>query len=238
MRGGYRPPIDEPADLENVEEAGLPRGTATGVFLHEVIEHLDFETLTGDPDAETWCNRSEVSELFRRAMRKNGVDPRFRMEAEQLVYTAMTSPVSFGDYRLEQGFASVKDELREMEFVYPYPEADAELRRGFVKGYVDFVFDLDSRTFFCDFKSDVLPAFDAKTLASHVGRNYTLQAKLYTLALVKMLEVDAEENYEARFGGLLYCFLRGMPERGLYYERPSWSTLAAWRDELTREMRL
>ena len=238
LRGGYRPPIDEPADLENVEEAGLPRGTATGVFLHEVIEHLDFETLTGDPDAETWCNRSEVSELFRRAMRKNGVDPRFRMEAEQLVYTAMTSPVSFGDYRLEQGFASVKDELREMEFVYPYPEADAELRRGFVKGYVDFVFDLDSRTFFCDFKSDVLPAFDAKTLASHVGRNYTLQAKLYTLALVKMLEVDAEENYEARFGGLLYCFLRGMPERGLYYERPSWSTLAAWRDELTRETRL
>ena len=164
MRGGYRPPIDEPADLKDVEEDGLPWGTATGVFLHDVIEHLDFDTLMGDPDAETWCNRSEVSDLFRRAMRKNGVDPRFRMEAERLVHAAMTSPVSFGDYRLEQGFASVKDELREMEFVYPYPEADAELRRGFVKGYVDFVFDLDSRTFFCDFKSDVLPAFDAEML--------------------------------------------------------------------------
>ena len=238
LRGGYRPPIDEPADLMDVEEVGLPRGTTTGVFLHEVIEHLDFETLVADPDAETWCNRPEVADLFRRAMRKNGVDPRFRMEAERLVHTAMTSPVSFGDYRLEKGFASVKKELREMEFVYPYPEADGELHRGFVKGYVDFVFDLDSRTFFCDFKSDVLPAFDEKTLASHVGRNYTLQAKLYTLALIKMLEVDAEEDYEARFGGLIYLFLRGMPERGLYYERPSWDTLSAWRDELVREKRL
>ena len=113
--------------------------------------------------------------------------------------------------------------------------ADEEIRRGFVKGYVDFVFHLDRPTLLCDFKSDPLPAFDAKTLASHVGRNYTLQAKLYTLALIKMLEVDAEGDEEARGGGLIYLFLRGMPERGLYYERPSWDTLSAWRDELVRE---
>lgn len=236
LRGGYRPPIEQPP--ADADESLLPGGSAVGVFLHDVLEQVNFETLRPPPPLEAWRARDDVARIFREAMRRNGIESRFRAEAEQLVYAALTSPIALGREKLEGGFASLETELREVEFVYPYPETDGKFRRGFAKGFVDFVFELSGRTYFCDWKSDVLGSFALETLNDHVRRNYVLQAKLYTLALVKMLGVDAEPEYEARFGGIVYCFLRGLPDEGVYYARPSWSTVATWRDELAREERL
>jgi exodeoxyribonuclease V beta subunit len=52
-----------------------------------------------------------------------------------------------------------------------------------------------------------------------------LQAKLYAIALVKQLDLRTEVDYDARFGGLLYCFMRGMKgdgdgTAGVYFARP------------------
>ena len=70
-----------------------------------------------------------------------------------------------------------------------------------------------------------------------------LQARIYTLALVKMLRVADEADYETRFGGVVYSFLRAVSlerdvkddssyRRGVYFERPS------WRDVLASEVEL
>jgi hypothetical protein len=50
--------------------------------------------------------------------------------------------------------------------------------------------------------------------------------------------VSDEKDYLSRFGGLVYCFLRGMPDGGIYHERPSWATLTGWNDDLVQETRL
>lgn len=234
LRGGYRAPIEEPADLA---DPLLPGGSAVGVFLHEVLESVDFGTLRPPPPLDEWRARDDVARVFRRAMRRNGIESRFRAKAERIVYAALTSPIVLGRERLD-GFASVETELREVEFVYPYPEEDGKLHRGFAKGFVDFVFEFSGRTYFCDWKSDVLASFRLDTLNEHVRRNYVLQAKLYTLALVKMLDAGSETDYEARFGGIIFCFLRGLPHEGVYYARPSWSTVVTWHEELAREVRL
>ena len=235
LRGGYRAPLEEPADIL---EPLLPGGSATGIFLHDVLENVDFGVVRADPSLETWRERGDVKALFRRAMRRNGIEPRFLAEAERIVHTALTSPVTLGPHHLGGGFASVDTEMREVEFVYPYPEADGKLRRGYAKGFVDFVFEVAGLTYFCDWKRDLLPSWHEEALKEHVRRNYTLQAKLYTLALIKMLGVASEKDYLARFGGLVYCFVRGMPAGGIYFERPSWTTISTWTDELVREERL
>lgn len=235
LRGGYRAPLVEPADIL---EPLLPGGSATGIFLHDVLENVDFRVLRLDPSLEAWRTRGDVKALFRRAMRRNGIEPRFLGEAERIVHTALTSPVTLGPHHLGGGFASIEIEMREVAFVYPYPEADGKLRRGYAKGFVDFVFEVAGMTYFCDWKSDVLPTWDEDALNEHVRRNYTLQAKLYTLALIKMLGIANEKDYAARFGGLVYCFVRGMPSGGIYFEQPSWTTVSTWTDELVREERL
>jgi exodeoxyribonuclease V beta subunit len=235
LRGGYRAPIEEPADLADID---LPGGSATGVFLHEVLEKVPLDSFRSHPTLEQWRLRDDVASVLQRAMRRNGIDACYRPEAERIVHTALTSPVTLGDKRLDGGFASVTSELREVEFIYPYPEADGKLRRGFAKGYIDFVFEHSGMTYVCDWKSDVLASYARDALSEHARRNYGIQAKLYTLAILKMLEVVSEEDYLARFGGIVYCFVRGLPAAGVHYERPTWAIVTQWRDELVRETTL
>jgi len=52
----------------------LPGGRHVGIFLHEAIEKLDFESFDDSPDLQTWMARGDVREVFARAMRRHGVD--------------------------------------------------------------------------------------------------------------------------------------------------------------------
>ena len=119
------------------------------------------------------------------------------------------------------GFYKCQNHLREMEFLFPYPEdlhpSLAEKRqkklvieRGFIKGYIDLVVEHDDLVFLVDWKSDVLASYEPEPIQQHVADHYDLQLKLYTLALLKGIRIGSETDYEARFGGMIYIFLRGL----------------------------
>ena len=100
-----------------------------------------------------------------------------------------------------------------MEFLFPFPEAAGGADRGYVKGFVDLLFEHEGRVYFGDWKTDRLPSWDEAVVEAHVAKNYALQEQLYALALVRMLGIASEADYEARFGGTLYLFVRGLPAR-------------------------
>ena len=54
------------------------------------------------------------------------------------------------------------------------------------------------------------------------------------MAIVRLLGIASADEYDRRFGGLLYCFLRGfgLGGAGLCSLRPSWESMAAWGAEL------
>jgi exodeoxyribonuclease V beta subunit len=279
LRGGYSAPIDTGADLTDEPEGAealetareaLPGGSAAGIFLHEVLEAIDFETLNQSEDFETWAANEYVRKLFRKMLRRHAFSDRYLTHSQKLVHTALTTPIQLNGGQ-SICFHQVKRDMREVEFVYPYPEAHhpsiAEgieqpfrIERGYVKGFVDFVFEHRGLTYFADWKSDALPTWDAEALSEHVQRNYKLQAQLYALALIKMLGIHTEKYYEAKFGGLLYVFLRAGTlarlsavalakadapaldreriNEGVYFERPSWSQILDWERELTEKTRL
>jgi exodeoxyribonuclease V beta subunit len=132
-----------------------------------------------------------------------------------------------------------------MEFLYPVPErahpplgADGRwgIERGVVKGFIDVLFEHEGRTYVCDWKGDWLPDWGAPLLTAHCDRNYRTQAQLYTMAALRLLGIGGPEDFERRFGGVLYCFLRGMraddATAGLYFRRPSWDDVCAWQAEM------
>jgi exodeoxyribonuclease V beta subunit len=146
-----------------------------------------------------------------------------------------------------------------MEFVYPLPErglpglaAEVDVLRqidaggvrldaGFVRGFVDYLFVHEGLAYFVDWKGNVLPRYDGPALAAYVAESYRYQERLYALALLKLLRVRSAADHEARFGGFLYCFLRGMlpgapaapaGAPGVYFHRPAWPTILAWEAEL------
>ncbi len=211
--GGYRPPTeihDETTDAPPLGDDQLPGGARTGIFLHDLLEKAPLEGLRAAAGFESWTAQPEIHAMIESTLRRHGRDPRQPFAAARLVYAALTAPLPIVGGAIP-GLAHATRVAREMEFLFPFPAAAGGADRGFVKGFVDVLFEHEGRAYFGDWKTDRLPAWDAAVIEAHVARNYALQEQLYALALVQMLGVTDAASYEARFGGTLYLFVRGMP---------------------------
>jgi exodeoxyribonuclease V beta subunit len=239
--GGYQPPtevLDEsapPAPEIPADPLRLPGGALSGIFLHAVLEKVPLESLVDAPTALAWAARPEVSALFEANLRRHDRDPAHREDAERLVHAALTTPLDLPSGGRLRGVASAERVAREVEFLFPFPAAAGGAEAGFIKGYVDVIFEHQGRTYFGDWKSDLLPDWSPAAVRAHVASNYEQQRRLYALALVKMLGITDEVDYEARFGGTVYVFLRALPA-GLEVGRPTWSDLGRWETELAADL--
>jgi len=230
------------------EGADLPGGRNVGVFLHQVIEKLDMESFRSAPDLNSWKAREDVAELFADGLRRHQVrDPRWKDRGPEIVYNTLNSPIALGPDNSVAALWPLRS-AREMEFVCPIPERSHPLlgfdadrlwkaERGYIKGFVDFVFEYRDFLYFADWKSDLLPSYDSAAIERHVAENYSLQAKIYCIGVLRLLRVRTESEYERRFGGLLYVFLRGTRvdgdgRQGLYFHRPRWDEVCRYESDL------
>jgi len=217
---------------------------ASGVFLHELLERVPLASFSEVADIEAWRVRSDVSVLVSEAMAAHRVATAQRAHAERLVWTAYTAPVDLpGGGRIER-LASSARLVREMRYVFPlYPSGKtgpseeglpAARPDAYVRGSLDLVFEHLGLAYFVDWKSDSLDSYAAEDLGPHVSEQYREQLELYALAVVKLLAVRTEAEYRARFGGMIYCFLRGLDGAGggLWSARPSWAEMTRWNDDL------
>ncbi len=97
---------------------------------------------------------------------------------------------------------------------------------GLLNGKIDLTYRHEGRVYVLDYKSNVLPAYDAAALSQVMASSeYDLQALLYTLAVHRWLRLRIGEgyDYERDFGGVRYVFCRGLdpadPTRGVYEPR-------------------
>ncbi len=243
-------PPDFKTDLATTfESEDLPGGSSVGLFLHEVIERLDFEALTAAGSLASWRQLAGVQRLFHDSMQRHLVrDPRWFNRGTEMVFRTLTSPIATAGGRMIEALGRCRN-TREMEFLFPIPEAShprlggdpAEswrADRGYLKGYIDFIFEDDGLIYFADWKSDLLPDYRAETIRGHVERNYQLQALIYSVGVARLLRIRSEADYRRRFGGFLFVFLRGVGaepdgEHGIYFQRPDWSEIRLQETALT-----
>ncbi len=239
--GGYQPPtevLDEHPTTTPApppDPGRLPGGALSGIFLHALLEELPRESFEGAPSVAAWAARPDVRAVVDAAMRRHDRDPAHRADAERMVHAAFTTPLALPAGGPLPGVARAARLAREVEFLFPFPSAAGGADAGFVKGYVDFIFEHEGRAYFGDWKSDLLPDDSPEAVRAHVATNYELQRRLYALALVKMLGIADEADFDARFGGTVYVFLRLLPA-GLEIGRPTWSELQTWQRELATQL--
>ncbi len=174
-------------------------------------------SFAGDPAVDDWAAEPEIERLFRDLSARHGIDPRHLPHSRELIHRAMTASLAVGDTSVK--IADCPQLLREVEFLYPAGSSDV-----LVKGFIDVVFEHDGLAYVLDWKSDLLPDYRRAALGRHVDASYDTQAGLYALALTKML------GGEERFGGVVYCFLRGLRDEagvdeGVWFERPTAAAL-------------
>jgi exodeoxyribonuclease V beta subunit len=232
-------------DLESSGDAAdLRGGRNIGIFLHEVIEKLDLKSIAEVRDVGSWRRREDVAKLFTDGMRRHLVsDPRWFERATEIVFNTLTSRIATTAGKFV-GPLYRANQIREMEFVFPIPERAHRLlrssgegpwsvQRGYLKGFVDIIFEHDGVYYFADWKSDLLSSYEPDRIESHVRDHYELQARIYSVGIVRLLQIRNQQEYEERFGGLLYLFIRGMKPAGagtdgIYFRRPEWGEICSY----------
>ena len=214
-------PDPEPDRAPRVE--GLPGGAATGVALHGMLEQMDAADFA--PRFRDWW--SEARQAWAEGhCRDAGLDPKWALDAARLAHAGFSHPLAL------PGVAPIALRglppgrlLRELDFL-------AESGGGRLTGALDALFEHEGKAFILDWKSNRLEGYGAEALEACMAEDYALQVKVYTVAVLRALGVVEEADYEARFGGAVYVFLRGLPEGGVWTARPSWTEVQAWQTSL------
>jgi exodeoxyribonuclease V beta subunit len=231
---------DEVSEDTELPITALPGGREVGIFLHEVLERLDYSEALAAVHADELFEAATSSRLFIHFAHRHGVPSEQWPEAHRILFAGLRTPIERPELHLPQGLAQLTSLVRESEFLFPMESSAGALgshprsEATYIQGVVDLLFQHGDRYFVVDWKSDRRSDWSRQALDTHVAEHYALQARLYAVAAGRLLEIQSEEDYEARFGGLMYCFLRAMdptvPNHGIHFERPTWTTFREWSD--------
>ncbi len=236
----------------------LPGGIQTGNMMHELLEHLDFETVHKSSSPQNWLEQTLVREQIEKIRERYQRSEETVPVIAEIIWNTLHTPVSLGiEEDSEQVvLSSCEQNLREADFYFPIPskgtfeskglevlKKEVELKlddwkvdKGFLRGSIDFVFEHKSKIYLIDWKSNMLKDYQPKTLGNEVSKHYMLQLQIYTLATSYWFNLDSKEKFEKRFGGVLYIFLRGMLQReGVFFFRPVWNDLLDYEKILSLE---
>jgi exodeoxyribonuclease V beta subunit len=230
----------------------LPPGADTGTMLHAVLENFAFEC---GRTAELEARVAEALAAHRldRSLGSAVID----MVCRSAVQTLITPNGAFcladtdpGSRVSEMGFhlplrhtsSRSLQELFSRRRIAHVPESFADTLgrlvfspvHGFLKGFIDLMFEHGGRYYLIDWKSNLLGSgpedYRRERLGAVMARDYyILQYHLYALALHAWLAYRKPGyRYEEHFGGVFYVFLRGLrtdgdSEYGVFYDRPEQS---------------
>ncbi len=232
----------------------FPRGTEPGTCLHHIFEEIDFADLR------------EMPEVVRRKLEAFGIRGHDETVCD-LIRKVVVAPLDPARPQFTLSRVPLGGRIAELEFYFPIravtpariarlitgssSEVPGQMGRlhfapasGFMKGFIDLVFEFEGRFYFIDWKSNWLgnrlSAYDRGGMAAEMARkHYTLQLHLYAVALHRYLRQRLPGyDYEQHFGGAIYVFLRGVdptrPECGIHRERPTAQALNALSEELEK----
>jgi exodeoxyribonuclease V beta subunit len=204
------PPHD--FEIENKHVHSLPASSTTGVFIHEIMEKIQFSHWKDKENGQ--CCIDLVRPYLSHSPFKN-----WEQTFADLIYNTLR--VDLGILETPFCLADLQSihHYREMPFLYPCKGALAieELTQenGLIKGIIDLIFIYQNKYYIVDWKSNWLgpdtEAYELQNLHSAMEENsYFLQAEIYKEALRRYLKVVEARSFDTCFGGTFYLFMRGM----------------------------
>jgi exodeoxyribonuclease V beta subunit len=224
----------------------FPRGPAAGECMHDVFERIDFTAPAGWPPAIAAALRL-LRTMNAAKTRDEGnasadvdTDAAHVSMLRSMLADVLATPLPLGTaHPLRLSELPRSRRLVELEFHLPTHRLDATTLnealaregidlprlgfatlRGYLKGFIDLVFEHEGRYFVLDWKSnhlgDTPAAYERGPLASAMReQTYHLQYLLYLVALDRYLRTRlAGYDPDRHLGGAVYLFVRGV--------RPSW----------------
>ncbi|MEO5649067.1 MAG: exodeoxyribonuclease V subunit beta [Ginsengibacter sp.] len=216
----------------------LAKGNITGNMLHFIFEKVYFN------NDEKW------SLVIEKAIKRFAPAQKEKYESGlmNLLKHVLNADILTRNFTFNLGKVDFEKRLHELEFDFPVSLFNPTLLanfsdeertvsvkvwseiEGIMNGKIDLFFEHNGKYFVLDWKSTFLGESldDYSKLAMALAmneNNYHLQYLIYTLAVKKYLEVRLPDfDYDRDFGGVIYCFVRGMragSDNGVFWRRPA-----------------
>ena len=234
-------------------ENEFPRGANAGSCLHEIYEYSDFTQPLMRPKQE--------QNVILNALNKWGFDEALVDTAHDLINNSLQAPLPPLSNNFSLANLSNAQRLNEMEFYLPLallqveelkhilyqylPQKNWQIVRdavnklnfeqisGYLKGYIDLIFEYQGQYFVADYKSNTLEDYERDNMLEAIAHShYYLQYLIYSVALHRYLtQRIAGYDYKTHFGGVYYLFIRGMSVdnqgAGVFYDLPSFELIDA-----------
>ena len=225
----------------------LPAGARTGDCLHKILEQIDFANV----------DKASATVLVKQQLAAFGLaEPLYIEAVTEMLERLRHAPLDLKNPSFTLARVHPTQRLSEMEFHFPIGQLDAEKLlmavhddenspvakrfaprvEGFLKGFIDLIFEFDGRFYIVDWKSNSLgnrvEDYSASAMQREITeRGYDLQYHIYTVALDKYLRARLPNyDYEKHFGGVRYIFLRGLApgksELGIFHDWPAAEKIA------------
>ncbi|MBT6927948.1 MAG: UvrD-helicase domain-containing protein [Waddliaceae bacterium] len=192
----------------------LPAGKVTGTILHDIMEAC----LTTDDD---------VIDIVKKYITATSLEEWGDVIVD-IINNSMTTQLIAG----EKGFrlCDVARDMIACENEFLFPETDAV----YLNGAIDIFFEHKGKYYILDWKSTWLgtdgEAYHHGNLEKSMEiHDYRLQGAIYTQAIQRYLSIVETRKFEECFGGVLYCFFRGLDktksQQGVYHFFPEENTV-------------
>jgi exodeoxyribonuclease V beta subunit len=212
----------------------FPKGAKSGTMQHEILENVEFT-----------AEMPEITTEVDSQLKRNNYDEQWSDCLSQQMYRIMNTDLWDNGPQMSQ----IQTSVDEMEFMLPIGSINnstiskwltihrgkqtpftQDNLQGFLTGFIDLVFEDNGKYYVVDYKSNYLGQNfsdysdnDLKNAIEH--HYYDLQYLLYSVALVKYLQINLDGfDYQQHFGGVAYLFTRGVngtAGQGIYVNQPN-----------------
>ena len=221
-------------DIELLNRFTFYKGATAGNFIHNLLEEQVFDQAI-DPA------------LITRKLQEYGYSQHWvpiLIEWMQEILATQLGPLRLAELTAQQKLCemefymtsrelnhhSLNELLQRENYLLPHQSFSFTRLNGFLKGFIDLIFEYQGQYYVADYKSNYLgDEFDdynqdncRQAMYQH---HYHLQYLIYTLALHRYLKLRLPGyRYQQHMGGVYYLFVRGMSPahdgRGIYFDRP------------------
>jgi exodeoxyribonuclease V beta subunit len=217
--------------------------TVAGTCLHAILEEWD------------WQNIDALNLEVSRQLERHGIPPHWLEVVSQMVQNTVGAALDGKALRLRD--IPVSARVAEMEFTYAvghcksasliaalqhsslpteFKQAAQQLDffhiNGFLRGFIDLVFEYQGAYYVLDYKSNWLGNSISdyhQLIPAMAQHHYYLQYLIYSAAVRRFLHQRLPHFSDDQFGGVYYLFMRGMGaqngQNGVYFNRPSMELL-------------
>jgi exodeoxyribonuclease V beta subunit len=223
----------------------FPRGETAGLFLHELLENTDLNSLA----------TIDYHKTIRELLTKYNFDSQWEVAVAELL--VRISAIALPPSGIQLKNIALAKCIKELQFHFPvtdltpqrlhhvlaqeqldlfspvpYTAENIDFKRvsGYMKGFIDLLMYVDGKFYIFDWKSNYLGTtpddytIDAMEREMNV-KHYKLQYYIYTTAVIRYLSMRYKGfDYNRNFGGIYYLFLRGLQDgqtTGIYFDRPN-----------------